>query len=79
MARKLFIESKNKPSLEQLISYDTTFNIGNFYVSILIQNTDFIGNPLYPVLFLIHERNDSEYFLEYEIIITHILNHRPPL
>jgi len=41
----------------QLLSYDTTFKFGDFYVSaILFRAVCFRENPVIPALFLIHER-----------------------
>ena len=53
MDRILQIESQSK----QLFSYDTTFNIGDFFVSpLLFRHTIFKESPVIPGLFLIHER-----------------------
>ena len=42
--------------LPQLISYDTTFQLGDFYVSILcFRHTLFKECPVIPAAFLIHE------------------------
>ena len=42
----------------QLLSYDTTFQLGDFYVSsLLFRHTIFKESPVIPALFLIHERN----------------------
>ena len=47
--------------IDQLLSYDTTFTKGDFYVSILIfRYTFFLKNPCIPALFLIHERKYEE-------------------
>ena len=44
----------------QLLSYDTTFNLGDFYVSVLIfRNVIFKENPCIPVAFLIHENKQK--------------------
>ena len=41
----------------QLLSYDTTFQLGDFYVSsLLFRHTIFKESPVIPALFLIHER-----------------------
>ena len=41
----------------QLLSYDTTFQLGDFYLSTLtIRHTLFEENPVIPVAFLLHER-----------------------
>uniref|UniRef100_A0A1X7THV4 MULE transposase domain-containing protein n=1 Tax=Amphimedon queenslandica TaxID=400682 RepID=A0A1X7THV4_AMPQE len=41
----------------QLLSYDTTFKLGDFYVSpILFRNILFRSNPVMPAMFMIHER-----------------------
>lgn len=43
--------------LPQLLSYDTTFQLGDFYLSpLLFRHTMFSSSPVIPVLFLIHER-----------------------
>ena len=45
----------------QLLSYDTTFMLGDFNVSILLfRHTIFVDNPCIPALFLIHEKKLSE-------------------
>lgn len=45
----------------QLLSYDTTFQMGDFYVSSLIfRHLLFEQQPCIPVLFLIHERKFTE-------------------
>ena len=47
--------------IDQLLSYDATFSMGDFYVSILIfRHTFFVKNPCVPALFLIHERKFEE-------------------
>lgn len=44
-------------TLTQLLSYDTTFQLGDFYVSpLLFRHTLFTESPVVPALFLIHER-----------------------
>ncbi len=41
---------------DQVLSYDTTFCLGEFYVSpLLFHHTEFIEKPVMPVLFLVHE------------------------
>ena len=53
MDRLLLTESQSK----QLLSYDTTFKLGDFYVSpLLFRHTIFKEAPVIPALFLIHER-----------------------
>ena len=55
--RVLTLESE----LPQLISYDTTFQLGDFYVSILcFRHTLFKECPVIPAAFLIHERKFKE-------------------
>ena len=45
----------------QLLSYDTTFKLGDFYVSPLIfRHTLFKETPWIPAMFLIHERKFAE-------------------
>ena len=44
----------------QLLSYDTTFKLGDFYVSPLIfRHTLFKETPCIPAMFLIHEHNKT--------------------
>ena len=51
--RVLLVDSVNP----QLLSYDTTFQLGDFYVSsLLFRHTIFKESPVVPALFLIHER-----------------------
>ena len=46
---------------DQLLSYDTTFQLGDFYVSPLIfRHTIFKERPCIPVMFLLHERKFTE-------------------
>ncbi len=45
----------------QLLSYDTTFQLGDFYVSpLLFRHTIFNSLPVIPALFLIHERKSQQ-------------------
>ena len=45
-----------KSSSSQLLSYDTTFQLGNFYVSVLLfGHPQFAGAPVIPACFLVHE------------------------
>lgn len=48
---------QTKSRCPQLLSYDTTFQLGDFYVSaVLFRYTLFQGSPCIPAIFLIHER-----------------------
>ena len=48
------VHSKDR---QLILSYDTTFSLGEFYVSpLLFRNVYFNSNPVMPALFLIHER-----------------------
>jgi len=39
------------------LTYDTTFNLGDFYLSILLfWQTEFVGAPIVPLAFYLHER-----------------------
>ena len=53
----------------QLLSYDTTFQLGDFYLSaLLFRHTLFSNSPVIPALFLVHERKleeAHERFMEY--------------
>ena len=53
---------ENIPKREQLLSYDTTFSMGDFYVSVLLfKHCCFVQKPIIPALFLIHERKLQEH------------------
>ena len=48
-------------SNKQLLSYDTTFQLGDFYVSpLMFRHLLFKENPCIPALFLVHERKLTE-------------------
>ena len=54
---------------QQLLSYDTTYNLGDFYVSpLLFRHTLFEDAPVMPVAFLIHEKRTQfahEIFMDF--------------
>ena len=63
MDRVLLLDS----SSPQLLSYDTTFQLGDFYLSVLcFRHTIFKEAPVIPAAFLTHERtfeyNHKEFF-----------------
>ena len=68
--RILLIDS----SLPQLLSYDTTFKLGDFYVSMLLfRHVIFKESPVIPALFLIHERKfQSTHEIFFQIAIKKV-------
>ena len=51
------------PKEEQLLSYDTTFSMGDFYVSALLFKYSILEeSPVVPALFLIHERKFQSHY-----------------
>ena len=63
------LEEANKvlqlKSPSQLLSYDTTFKLGDFYVSpLLFKHMLFKEAPCIPAMFLIHERKYTETHIE---------------
>lgn len=58
--RKLLGETNRLLQLgnsSQLLSYDTTFKLGDFYVSpVVFRNVIFKKSPIMPAMFLVHER-----------------------
>ena len=68
----------NSPSA-QLLSYDATFQLGDFYVSVLcFRHTLFKEAPVIPAAFLMHERKFEEHHKELFSVCTKIvrsLNH----
>ena len=68
--RLLQVESQST----QLLSYDTTFKLGDFYVSpLLFRNILFKGNPVMPAMFMIHERKLRSTHDELMKIVAHEL------
>ena len=50
----------------QLLSYDTTFQLGDFYVSVLsFRHTIFQEDPVIPIAFLLHERKLALHHIEF--------------
>ena len=59
----------------QLLSYDTTYNLGDFYVSpILFRHTLFEEAPVIPAAFLLHEKRTQ---FAHEILMTFICREVP--
>lgn len=57
----LILQGQSQLHFPQLLSYDTTFQLGDFYLSpLLFRHTLFCTSPVIPVLFLIHERKFQE-------------------
>ena len=55
-----------KSPCHQLLSYDTTFQLGDFYVSVLsFPHTIFQEDQVIPVAFLLHERKHASYHIEF--------------
>ena len=55
----------------QLLSYDTTFQLGDFYISVLsFRHTLFTKSPVMPAAFLIHERKLHTYHKEFFDVCT---------
>jgi len=47
--------------VQPVVYYDTTFSMGDFYVSCLLyRHSLFVGNPVMPLLLLIHEKRTTE-------------------
>ena len=61
----------------QLFSYDTTFKLGDTYVSaLLMRHTLFKGAPIVPVCFLLHER---KYESAHEELMKYVATKCPTL
>lgn len=64
-------------TVPQLLSYDTTFKLGDFYLSpLLFRHTAFMQSPVLPALFLIHETKSQAVHEEFMKHVSKIL---PPL
>ncbi|RWS22943.1 uncharacterized protein B4U80_13462, partial [Leptotrombidium deliense] len=61
LANRLIRESYIDAELPQLLSYDTTFNLGDFFVSVLVmRNTDLVDDPMFPVMFMNHNQQYAQ-------------------
>ena len=61
LANSLLTSAMNDPTLLQNLTYDTTFDLTNQYVSALVMKNIYIeGNPLFGVAYMIHERKFKE-------------------
>ena len=62
---------------QQLLSYDTTYNLGDFYVSpLLFRHILFKNAPMMPVAFLIHEKRTQ---FTHEILMDFIATEVPEI
>ena len=56
----------------QLLSYDTTFKLGDFFLSpLLFRHCAFMQSPVLPVLFLIHENKTQAVPCKQKLAITY--------
>lgn len=77
IVKELGIVLKVESSLPQLLSYDTTFQLGDFYVSpLLYRQVTFANSPVIPALFLIHERKFQGV---HELFMRHVAKLVPSL
>ena len=61
----------------QRLSYDTTFQLGDFYVSpLLFRHTIFTERPCVPAMFLIHKRKFSE---THQVLFQEAVRHIPSM
>jgi hypothetical protein len=61
LANRCFSHSRTQNSNKQLLTYDTTFNIGGYYMSTLGSiNPELKETPFYPICFMIHDRKLTE-------------------
>ena len=61
--KKLLNHVKELTKLQNgaILSYDTTYDTGDFYLSILIcRHRGFIGEPEIPIGYLVHRKRDTE-------------------
>lgn len=75
LANRLIERFLKDSKLEQVFSYDTTFELGDFYVSILVmKNTDFSQNPIFPLMFLIHDKKTKLTHLKFWQHVSSLIN-----
>ena len=69
--------SKNESKMCVYCSYDTTFNLGNFYVTLLVfRHTIFENDPVIPLAFMLHER---KFQMVHECFWQHLVTKIPNL
>ena len=72
MDRVLLLDSPGA----QFLSYDTTFQLGDFYVSVLsFKHVLFKENPVIPVAFMFHKENFKQFM---SIFLKFAVNYRQP-
>lgn len=68
LANRLMSHSSLVSNHNQEICYDTTFNIGDFFIStLLMRNVEIAEEPYFPIAFFIHDRKrteDHEFFFK---------------
>ena len=74
---QVFRDTLRKTNCVQRLSYDTTFCLGDFYVSVLLfSETEFMNEPVIPLAFMIHERKTTK---THDIFWQHIKSVCPEL
>lgn len=69
---------KSDRSHKQILGYDTTYQLGDYYVSPLVmRKTNLDGEPLFPVIFHLHEKKDQLYHKEFFSFVTSSLDINP--
>lgn len=72
--KELDLILKAQSELPQLLSYDTTFQLGDFYISpLLFHHTLFSTSPVIPALFLIHERKFQVIHEEFMQVLSQLV------
>ncbi|RWS24903.1 uncharacterized protein B4U80_13156 [Leptotrombidium deliense] len=74
LGNRLLKENCQDNTLPQLLSYDTTFEVGHFYLSILVmRNTELESDPIFPIMFMLHEKKSTDtHTLMWNIIMRNL-------
>ena len=66
LAKNLIQICMKTEELKQVVCYDTTFCMGDFYLSVLVgQNVFYEGDPIFPIAFMMHDRKYMKYHKEF--------------
>ena len=84
LANRIFKRSVKGDKYRQLICYDTTFNVGQHYLSTLLaQNIETVGDKLFPIAFFVFDKmklsvnENIPIVTDRERAITNVLKSRP--
>lgn len=61
LANSIFQLCEKQPNLREIITYDTTFEVGQFFLSTLVMKNIYLEEePIFPVIYYMHNRKTTE-------------------